>query len=44
LYGETAHVRFVARLRGEQKFSGLDELKAQLVHDIAAARDALRRV
>jgi FAD synthase len=31
-------------LRGEQKFSGLDELKAQLVHDIAAARDALRRV
>jgi riboflavin kinase/FMN adenylyltransferase len=43
LYGETAHVRFVARLRGEQKFSGLDELKAQLVHDIAAARTALNQ-
>lgn len=43
LYGETARVRFVARLRGEQKFSGLDELKAQLVLDIAAARTALNQ-
>ena len=41
LYGETARVRFVARLRGERKFSGLDELKAQLALDVAAARTAL---
>ncbi|MFZ9231495.1 MAG: riboflavin kinase, partial [Ilumatobacteraceae bacterium] len=41
LYGETARVRFVARLRGERKFSGLDELKAQLALDVAAARTTL---
>ena len=42
LYGESARLRFVARLRGEQKFSGIDELSRQLQTDIAAARDALR--
>jgi FAD synthase len=31
----------VARLRGEQKFDGIDALKAQLALDIAAARRAL---
>jgi len=41
LYGESARLRFVARLRGEQKFDGIDALKAQLVVDIAAARRAL---
>ena len=41
LYGEVAHVRFVARLRGEQKFDGLEALKSQLALDIAAARQAL---
>ena len=41
LYGESARLRFVARLRGEQKFDGVDSLKAQLAHDIAAARRAL---
>lgn len=41
LYGEVAHVRFVARLRGEQKFEGLEALKSQLAIDIAAARQAL---
>ena len=41
LYGESARLRFVARLRGEQKFDGVDALKAQLAHDIAAARRAL---
>lgn len=43
LYGEVAHVRFVARLRGEQKFEGLEALKSQLTLDIATARAALDR-
>lgn len=41
LYGEELQVRFVARLRGEQKFSGLDELRAQLGRDAEAARAVL---
>jgi riboflavin kinase/FMN adenylyltransferase len=41
LYGEVARIRFVTRLRGEQKFSGIDELKAQLVLDIENAKAAL---
>lgn len=43
LYGESARLRFVERLRGEQKFSGVDELSAQLQRDIDAARRALGR-
>ena len=41
LYGESARLRFVARLRGEQKFSGVDELKTQLQRDIEDAREKL---
>ena len=41
LYGEELQVKFLARLRGEQKFSGLDELKAQLGRDAEAALAAL---
>jgi riboflavin kinase/FMN adenylyltransferase len=41
LYGETVTVEFVARLRGEQKFSGFGELVAQIHADIAQARDML---
>jgi len=41
LYGETLRVDLVARLRGEQKFAGLDELKAQIAKDAEAARKAL---
>lgn len=44
LYGEELQVRFVSRLRGEQKFSGLDELQAQLGRDAAAAREVLGRL
>ncbi len=33
LYGKTLRIRFLHRLRGEQKFAGLDELKAQIRHD-----------
>lgn len=38
LYDQPLTVQFVARLRDEQKFSGLDALKAQLAQDADAAR------
>ncbi len=41
LYGTELRVAFVARLRGEQKFDGLDALRAQLSRDVAAGREAL---
>ena len=41
LYGERLEIAFVARLRGEQKFAGVDALVAQIHADIAAARTAL---
>ncbi|WP_019010317.1 riboflavin biosynthesis protein RibF [Deinococcus aquatilis] len=41
LYGQELHIKFFAHLRGEQKFSGLDALKAQLQQDAADARAAL---
>lgn len=33
LYGQTIRVRVLHRLRGEKKFSGLDELRAQIARD-----------
>lgn len=41
LYGEDAAVQFVAFLRSEKQFGGLDELKEQLVKDIDSARAAV---
>ena len=41
LYGESAKVRFVRRLRGEKKFDGVDSLKQQLVKDVADAAKCL---
>lgn len=41
LYGEDAVVQFVAFLRSEKQFGGIDELKEQLVKDIDAARAAV---
>jgi riboflavin kinase/FMN adenylyltransferase len=41
LYGETARVRFVARLRGEEKFGSLEALVAQIEADVARTRDLL---
>jgi len=38
LYGETLDVEFVARLRGERRFDGVDALKTQIQTDIAQAR------
>ncbi len=43
LYGEPARVCFVEKLRGEQRFDGIDALTAQLQADIAAARQVLDR-
>ena len=42
LYGEKAVVRFLAFLRSEKQFGGIEELKAQLMLDIEHARDAVR--
>lgn len=41
LYGRTLRVGFVGRLRGEQKFDGLDALKAQIASDAERARRLL---
>ncbi|WP_425146898.1 riboflavin biosynthesis protein RibF [Deinococcus sp.] len=41
LYGQEVQVKFWAFLRGEQKFNGLDELKAQLARDAENARERL---
>ena len=41
LYGEEARVRFVARLRGEERFASVDALVAQMARDCAAARALL---
>src|SRR3954453_6966914 len=41
LYDQPAKVRFVARLRGEQRFDSVDALVAQMGRDVDAARTAL---
>ncbi len=41
LYGQTIRVAFLRRLRGEQKFSGIDALITQIKADVAAARKML---
>ena len=41
LYGQRMRVDLIQRLRGEQKFAGIDELKAQIAKDAEAARKAL---
>jgi riboflavin kinase/FMN adenylyltransferase len=41
-YGQTLNIEFVSRLRAEQRFSGADELIAQIHKDIAAARLVLK--
>ncbi|OYW29598.1 MAG: bifunctional riboflavin kinase/FMN adenylyltransferase, partial [Chthoniobacter sp. 12-60-6] len=38
LYGKDLEVRFTRHLRNEMKFSGLEELKAQIGRDVLAAR------
>ncbi len=41
LYGQEAAVRFMARLRGEERFASTDALVAQIHRDVAAVRSAL---
>jgi len=41
LYGETIGLSFVRRLRGEQRFSGIDALVQQIEADVANARRVL---
>lgn len=41
LYGENARLQFIERLRGEQKFDGIEDLKRQLQRDIDQARQIL---
>ncbi len=38
IYGQEMEVTFAAKLRDEQKFASLDELKAQIARDIVEAR------
>jgi riboflavin kinase / FMN adenylyltransferase len=38
LYGQELEITFTTKLRNEQKFTSLDELKAQIARDIAEAR------
>ncbi|MGH8111753.1 MAG: bifunctional riboflavin kinase/FAD synthetase [Rhodanobacteraceae bacterium] len=42
LYGQRLEVEFVAKLRDEEKFDGLDALRAQMDRDAARARRILR--
>ena len=39
LYGDVLRVRFLHRIRDERKFSGIDELKAQIERDTDTARN-----
>lgn len=43
LYGQLLDVSLIALLRDEKRFSGLDELKAQIACDAAQAREILAR-
>jgi len=39
LYGKTLRIAFIARLRGERRFPGVDELIAQMHRDTDEARE-----
>jgi riboflavin kinase/FMN adenylyltransferase len=41
LYGSRLRLHLVARLRGEQRFASIDELKARIARDVADARAKL---
>jgi len=43
LYGDVVRVRFLHRLRDEQKFSSLDDLKRQISKDVARADNYFSR-
>jgi len=41
-YGEKAGIRFLSRLRDERRFAGVEDLKAQIRADVAAAKPFLK--
>ncbi len=41
LYGQTLRLEFINHVRAEKKFAGLDELKAQIDHDVQQIRAQL---
>ena len=41
IYGKELRIEFVSKLREEQKFDGIEALKAQLGNDMVAARSVL---
>ncbi|HEY3722446.1 MAG TPA: bifunctional riboflavin kinase/FAD synthetase [Acidimicrobiia bacterium] len=41
LYGQPASVRFLERLRGEQRFDSVDDLVAQMAKDVEATRQVV---
>jgi riboflavin kinase/FMN adenylyltransferase len=43
LYDQDIRVNFIARIRDEKKFSGIDELSAQIAKDIQTGRDIFSR-
>ena len=43
LYGDVVRVRFLRRLRAEQKFDSIDELKTQIARDISRAKGYFNR-
>lgn len=44
LYGDVVRVRFLHRLRAEQKFNSIDELKSRIAQDVARARSYFKHV
>jgi riboflavin kinase / FMN adenylyltransferase len=42
IYGENLTVEFLQKIRNEQKFNGLEELKAQIARDKITCKDILR--
>jgi riboflavin kinase/FMN adenylyltransferase len=43
IYGRRIELEFVSRLRGEQRFNGIDALKAQIAADVEAGRALLAK-
>jgi riboflavin kinase/FMN adenylyltransferase len=41
IYDDVMRIDLVARLRSEQHFSGIEEIKAQIGRDVAHARELL---
>ena len=39
LYGQTIRMEFYKRLRGERKFSSLEELRAEVMHNARQTRE-----